>query len=319
MSVVFLFPGQGVQYPGMLHDAFLDHPVVAATFDEASAVLGQDVRQLDTARALATTEGAQLALLIAGVATARAFQACGVTPDMVAGLSVGTFAAATIAGSLRLRDALLLVRLRGSCMQQSAPPDSGLGAIIGLNEQQVQALVEDVSITRMPVFLALINAPRQIVIAGSRQGLESVLQHARNVGARKAEALRVNVPSHCPLMQPVADHLTQALARVQIQAPRLLYLGNRRARALRTTEEVRIELATNVAYPVRWYDLTTNLYERGARLFLEFPPGHVLTDLATETFPLARAVAVATSRASDICLLARREQEGDGTDRPAYP
>src|SRR5258708_18322919 len=102
MSVVFLFPGQGTEYPGMLH-ALPDHPAIAATCNEASAVLGQDVRQLDTARALATTEGAQLALLIAGTAQARAFQACGVTPNMVAGLSIGTFAAATIAGSLRLR------------------------------------------------------------------------------------------------------------------------------------------------------------------------------------------------------------------------
>jgi malonate decarboxylase epsilon subunit len=308
MSIAFPFPGQGAQYPGMLHE-LPNHPAIAATFNEASAVLGQDVRQLDTARALASTESSQLALLIAGIAQARALQASGVSPAMVAGLSIGTFAAATIAGSLRLRDALPLVRLRGSFMQQSAPPDSGLGAIIGLNEQQVQALVENVRTAQMPVFLATINAPRQIVIAGSRQGLESVFQQARKAGARKAEALRVTVPSHCPLMKPVADHLAQALAGVQIQTPRLLYLGNRHARALWTTEEVRIELATNVAYPVRWYDLTTNMYERGARLFLELPPGHVLTDLAMEAFPLARAVAVASSREPDIGLLARREQE----------
>jgi malonate decarboxylase epsilon subunit len=81
----------------------------------------------------------------------------------------------------------------------------------------------------------------------------------------------------------------------------------RRASAVGTAEDVGIELATNVAYPVRWYDLTTNMYERGARLFIELPPGHVLTDLATEAFPQARAIAVATGHWQDIYLLAQRE------------
>jgi malonate decarboxylase epsilon subunit len=306
MSVAFLFPGQGAQYPGMLH-ALPNHPAIAATLEEASAVLGQAALELDSEGALGSTEGVQLALLIAGIAQARALQASGATPDMVAGLSIGTFAAATIAESLSLRDALLLVRQRGRLMEQAAPPGSGLGAIVGLDEQQVQALIESVNTAQMPVFLANINAPRQMVIAGSHQGLEMVLQQAHKAGAGKAEYLDVSVPSHCPLMDPVADHLTQALAHVHLQTPRILYLGNRHARAVWTTEDVRIELATNVAHPVRWYDLTTNMYERGARLFVELPPGHVLTDLAVKAFPLARAVAAATTRGPDINLLARRE------------
>jgi malonate decarboxylase epsilon subunit len=313
MSVAFLFPGQGSQYPGMLHE-LPDHPIVAATFDEASAVLHQAVGELDSTRALGSTQGVQLALLIAGVATARAIQASGVTPDMVGGLSIGSFAAATIAQALSFHDALLLVQKRGTWMQQAAPPGSGLGAIIGLDEQQVQVLLEPVNKPQTPVFLANINAPRQMIIAGSQKGLEMVLREARNAGARKAEYLHVSVPSHCPLMNPVAEHLTQALSLVHLRAPRILYLGNRHARAVWTSEDVGTELATNVAYPVRWYDLTTNMYERGARLFIELPPGHVLTDLATEAFPLARAVAVATSHWQDISLFAKREHE-----RPDIP
>jgi malonate decarboxylase epsilon subunit len=311
MSVAFLFPGQGAQYPGMLHE-LPDHPAIAATLDEASAVLGRAALELDSEGALGSTEGVQLALLIAGTAQARALQASGVTPDMVAGLSIGTFAAATIAESLGLRDALLLVRQRGRLMEHAAPPDSGLGAIVGLDEQQVQALMKPVNTDQTPVFLANINAPRQMIIAGSQQGLEIVLQQARKAGARKAEYLDVSVPSHCPLMDPVADHLMQALVPVHLQTPRILSIGNRYARAMWTAEDVRIELATNVAYPVRWYDITTNMYERGARLFVELPPGHVLTDLAAEAFPQARAVAAATTRGSDINLLARREHEGNG-------
>ncbi|GHO50988.1 malonate decarboxylase subunit epsilon [Ktedonospora formicarum] len=305
MSVAFLFPGQGAQYPGMLH-TLPNHAAIAATLKEASEVLGQDALDLDSEDALGSTVSVQLALLIAGTAQARALQASGAAPDMVAGLSVGTFTAATIAESLSLRDALLIVRQRGILMKQAAPPDSGLGAIVGLNERQVQTLIAPVNTSQTPVFLANINAPRQMIIAGSRQGLEIVLQLARKMGARKAAYLNVSVPSHCPLMDPVTDHLTQALANIHLQTPRILYIGNRYARVLWTAEDVRIELSTNAACPVRWYDLTTNMYERGARLFIELPPGHVLTELAAVAFPQARALAASITRESDITLLTQR-------------
>jgi malonate decarboxylase epsilon subunit len=306
MSVAFLFPGQGSQQPGMLHH-LPDHPAVADTLDEASTALGQDVRALDTEAARASTAAVQLALLVAGVAVARALQAEGAAPDMVAGLSVGTFAAAVTAGTLDFRAALPLVRLRGERMAGAYPTGYGMAVVVGFDERQVAALVGQVSTPAAPVFLANLNAPRQIVIAGADPGLEAVLTRARAAGARKAERLRVGVPSHCPLLEPVADELTRALAPVPLLPPRVPYVSNRRARALRQPEPIREDLATNVAHPVRWYDATTVLFERGARLFVELPPGRVLTDLAGAAFPEARAIAVADLGLRSAVSLIRRQ------------
>jgi malonate decarboxylase epsilon subunit len=307
VSVAFLFPGQDSQRPGMLH-GLPDHPAIRATLEEASAALGREVRDLDTDASLASTVGVQVALLVAGVAVARALEAEGATPDFVAGLSVGAFAAAVTAGCLDFRAALPLVRLRAELMESAYPHGYGLAAVVGLDERQVAALVQQVSTAQAPVYLANVNAPRQIVIAGADPGLERVLDRARALGVQKAKRLRVSVPSHCPLLQAVADQLTSALAPVRLLPPRVPYAGNRNGRALRDPELIREDLAGNVAHPVRWHDATTVLFERGAQLFVEMPPGRVLTDLASSAFPEARAVAVADVGLAWAVSLIRRHR-----------
>jgi malonate decarboxylase epsilon subunit len=307
MSVAFLFPGQGSQQAGMLH-TLPAHPVIAATLDEASTLLGEDLRALDTEAALASSMTVQVTLLIAGVAVTRALGAEGATPDIVAGLSVGAFAAAVGAGALDFRTALHIVRLRGDWMTAAYPRGYGMGALVGLDERQVTQLVEQVSTPASPVFLANINAPRQIVVAGADAAVDAVLDHARAAGAQKAERLHVSVPSHCPLLSPVADRLIRVLAEIPLSPPRVPYVSNRRARALYDPEAIREDLATNVAHPVRWYDANMLMFERGARLFVELPPGRVLTDLAAAEFPAVRMVACADSRLDSIVALIQREK-----------
>jgi malonate decarboxylase epsilon subunit len=284
MSIAFLFPGQGSQVPRMLH-SLPDHPVVTQTLDEASDSLRQDVRELDSAEALQSTVSVQLALLTAGIATARALAEEGVKAEAVAGLSVGAFAAAVHSGVLTFPQSIQLVRQRAEMMRGLYPTGYGLAVIVGMTEGQVSALVEKVHTPHAPVYVGNINAPRQIVIAGSDEGMERVLEIARVVGARKAEHLQVSVPSHCPLLEPVAVALRATLAGMTLEQPRLIYVGNVKARALRVAAAVVEDLASNIAHPVRWHDATTVLEELGCRLFLEMPPGHVLSDLARESFP----------------------------------
>jgi malonate decarboxylase epsilon subunit len=291
----------------MLH-ALPDHAATASTLDEASTILGQDVLRLDSEKALHSTVAVQLALLIAGVAVARALHSEGVAPDLVAGHSVGAFAAAVTAGACEFGDALPLVRLRGELMQQAYPHGYGMGVIIGLDERQVAVLIAQVNSPTRPVFLANFNAPRQQAIAGSDEGIDAVLSLAYAAGARKAERLHVSVPSHCPLMAPVARQMSQALAQIALRQPRISYISNRRARALRDAEGIREDLASSIAQPVRWHDATSMLYERGARLFVELPPNHVLTDLATAAFPDARALAIEDNRLDSIVRRIQREQ-----------
>src|SRR5882762_1802375 len=303
MNVAFLFPGQGSQVPGMLH-TLPDHPTISRTLDEVSEALGEDVVELDSPEALRSTVSVQLALLASGVAVARALVAEGVQPEAVAGMSAGAFAAAVVAGVLNLADAVRLMKQRAERMVELYPKGYGLAAIVGLTEKQVSTLVEEAYTAQSPVYVGNINAPRQIVIAGSTEGMNKVLEAARKSGARKAVRLDVSEPSHCPLLQPVADTLTKSLQALHLHEPKLIYVGNVTGRALRTEETISEDLATNIAHGVRWYDATTVLKELGCRLFLEMPPGHVLSELAREAFPGVRTLAVGEASFKHALLLA---------------
>lgn len=311
MSIAFLFPGQGSQFPGMLHN-LPAHPVIVQTLDEVSEILGKDSRELDSAEALRSTVSVQLALLASGVAVARFLNKQGVEPGAVAGMSAGAFSAAVACGTLNLADAVQLVKQRAEMMAKLYPKGYGLAAILGLNEQQVSKLVQEVHSEQTPVYVANINAPRQIVISGSAEGLDRVLQAALRSGARKAERLDVSTPSHCPLLQPVADVLEKSLQSMHLRPSKMVYLTNVTGRATRSAEVISKDLASNIAHGVRWYDMTTVLEELGFRLFLETPPGHVLSVLAKETFPDVQTLAFGESSIGQTLPLAERYSVTDG-------
>jgi malonate decarboxylase epsilon subunit len=297
--IAFLFPGQGAQYAGMFARLARD-PHAQATFDEAAAVLGYDVRLREDATAFASTVNVQLALLVAGVASARVLAAHGVVPEAVAGHSVGGFAAAVTADAMRFADALQTVRERARAMEGLFPSGYGMGVLAGLPERAVCEIAGD------RVYIANVNAPSQCVLAGERALLERVLEEGRTAGARRAELLDVAVPSHCPLLEPVAERLRDVLRDVPLQNPRVTYVGSVGARVVRTAHDLRDDLAAGVANPVRWHDASTLLVEMGASLLIEAVPGHVLTDLAKAAFPQVRAVALDDAGVQSIAALARR-------------
>jgi malonate decarboxylase epsilon subunit len=306
MTVAFLFPGQGAQSEGLLHQ-LPEHAEVTRTIAEASAVLGLDMGALDTAQALHSTAAVQLGLLVAGVATARTLTAGHVLPGAVAGMSVGAFGAAVACGTLSFADALRLVRLRGELMEAAFPRGYGLAALVGLDEGRVEGLVEQVRTAERPVYISNINAPRQIVVAGNNAALSAVTTLALQHGARRALRLAVSVPSHCPLLQPVADRLARAMATLPLRPPAIPYVSNRGGRALRDADAIREDLATNVAHPVRWYDTLEVLRELGATLFLEMAPGDVSTQLIAQLLPGVRAVSITDRGLRYAAVVAARE------------
>jgi malonate decarboxylase epsilon subunit len=308
MSIACLFPGQGAQTPGFLH-RLPQHPAVSATLDEAAAVLGIEVMSLDNAAALASTVAVQLGVLIAGVAVMRALAHEGLEVDAAAGLSVGAFGAAVACGVLSFADALPLVKLRGECMERAYPHGYGMAAIVGLDEPQVAAVVERVGGARAQLYIAAINAPTQIVVSGADRALDAALETARRIGARRAERLAVTVPSHCPLLDPVARRLAAAMAAVEMHDPQRPYVSNRRARVVQDARGVRDDLIHNVANAVRWHDSVTVLYELDVRLFIEPPPGQVLSRLVQQAFTEARALAVEDVQLDSVVLLAQRERQ----------
>src|ERR1700678_3570898 len=305
MSIALLFPGQGSQTPEMLH-RLPEHPAVRQTLEEVSAELGYDVRTLDSPEALRSTIPVQLALLAAGVAAARALEAEGVIPEAVAGLSVGAFAAAVHAKVLTLADGIQLVKQRAELMEQHSPEGYGLTAIVGLNEDQVTALIREADAPDNPVYLGNVNSAEQIVISGSLNGMQKVSRAALQAGARKAQRLDVAVLSHSPVLQPVADALQQTLQNIPLRPPRIAYVGNVKARPLRKTEDIAWDLANNIAHGVRWYETTIVLKELGCTLFIETPPGHVLTNLAKQSVPDAKSIALAEVSLSYVVRQATR-------------
>lgn len=310
MSSLLVFPGQGAQQPGMLQ-RLPPSPEIRACLDEASEVLGENVLTLDSPQALASTRAVQLCLLIAGVACARTLQQAPVKADYVAGLSIGAYPAAVVAGALGFADALRLVSLRGQLMQQAYPQGYGMTALIGLDLALVEGLLAQVHSPQTPVYLANINADSQVVIAGSEAAMHAVAELARGCGVGVAKRLAVSVPSHCPLLEQPAQILAAAFAEVPLQVPTLGYLSGSRARPLRTVEQVRDDLAFNMCRVVDWRGTVQSAYERGVRLQIELPPGAVLTGLARRVFAQGTVIAFDGARLDTLQALMREEGSRD--------
>src|SRR5262249_13049593 len=157
-----------------------------------------------------------------------------------------------------------LVHLRGDLMQSAFPSGFGLAAIEGLDESTVESIVKKARTETSPIYVSNINAPRQIVVAGNDEALDRVVSEAGQLGARRAQRLAVSVPSHCPLLQPIADRLSQSMAGLSLRKPTIPYISNRGGRALYDANDIRMDLATGVAHPVRWFDSLEVLRELGA-------------------------------------------------------
>ena len=298
MSSLLVFPGQGAQQPGMLAR------LPRETLNEASDLLGEDVTQLDSAEALRSTRAVQLCLLIAGVAASRQLA---MAPDYVAGLSIGAYPAAVVAGALGFSDALHLVSLRGELMQQAYPQGYGMTAIIGLDLAAVEGLLARVHSAQMPGYLANINADNQLVIAGSDAAMKALAELAKGCGAGLAKRLAVSVPSHCPLLEAPAQRLAQAFAQVSLHTPKIGYLSGSRARPLIKPEALRDDLAFNMCRIVDWRGTVQSAYERGVRLQIELPPGAVLTGLARRVFEQGTVIAYDGARLDTLQALMREE------------
>ena len=295
MSSLLVFPGQGAQRPGMLQ------ALPTEVLEQASDALGEDVRQLDSAQALASTRAVQLCLLIAGVAHARLLERA---PDYVAGLSIGAYPAAVIAGALDFADAVKLVSLRGELMQQAYPQGYGMTALIGPDLSTVEALLATIHSAEAPVYLANINADNQTVIAGSNEAMQRVAERIKGNGI--ARRLAVSVPSHCALLEAPAQVLAQAFG--PLKAPRITYLSSTRARPVYSPEQLRDDLAFNMCRVVDWRGTVQSAYERGVRLQIELPPGAVLTGLSRRVFEQGTVIACEGARLDTLQAL-RQEEE----------
>jgi len=282
MSFAFVFPGQGSQSVGMLGALSAAQPAVQATFAQASEVLGYDLWQLTSAgpaEDLNATERTQPAMLAAGVATWRTWQARGgALPTLVSGHSLGEFTALVCAGALDFAPAIALVRCRGELMQAAVPAGSGaMAAILGLDDAAVEAACREAAQGEV-VEPANYNSPGQVVIAGAAAAVQRAIAAAKARGAKRAVLLPVSVPSHSSLMQGAAVRLQERLAALEVRVPKIRYVSAVDARPHEDPQEIRALLVRQLSSPVRWSQ-TLSALSAGLAQVIECGPGKVLTGL----------------------------------------
>jgi [acyl-carrier-protein] S-malonyltransferase len=286
MSFAFVFPGQGSQSVGMF-DAMIAargrHPAVAATLEEASDILQQDLVALIASGPvdeLGLTTNTQPVMLAAGVAMWRAWRdAGGGLPVMVAGHSLGEYAALVAAGVLSFADALPLVRFRAEAMQAAVPVGTGgMAAILGLDDDAVRAACAEAALGEV-VEPVNFNAPFQVVIAGHKAAVERACDAAKARGAKRAVLLAVSAPFHSSLMRPAAERLAVRLEEVAIRAPQIDVVDNVDVRIERDATAIRSALVRQAASPVRWVETIRAMADAGVTQVVECGPGKVLAPM----------------------------------------
>jgi [acyl-carrier-protein] S-malonyltransferase len=282
LKTAFVFPGQGSQSAGMGREAAQKFPVAHAAFGEADRALDFPISRLcfeGPEEELKLTENTQPAILTTSIALFHIFQDKGITPDFVAGHSLGEYSALVAAGALKLCDAAPLVRRRGRYMQEAVPVGVGaMAALLGLDLPAVQAVCEKAAEGQV-VAPANLNSPGQIVIAGNREAVERAVNLAKDAGAKRAILLQVSAPFHCALMLPAERRLSADLDACAFSDLRFPLVTNVDAQIIRTGAEARSGLKRQVSRPVRWQETIQLLLDSGVTRFVEVGPGKVLLGL----------------------------------------
>jgi len=306
MTLAFVFPGQGSQSIGMLDALANEFTDVEATFQTASEVLGYDlwdIVQNGPAEKLNSTDITQPAMLAAGVAVWRVWQARGGTqPTVLAGHSLGEYTALVCGGSLAFEDAIKLVAERGRLMQQAVPAGTGaMAAVLGLDDDVVRAVCTEAAAGEV-VEAVNFNSPGQVVVAGHKTAVERVVELAKAKGAKRALLLPVSVPSHCALMQPAAEKLASVLEGVAIQPPQIPVINNVDVAMPTDSVAIRSALVRQLHSPVRWVETVQKMAVDGVDRLIECGPGKVLVGLnkRIERNMAAKAVFDADSLAAAL-------------------
>ena len=285
MTIAFVFPGQGAQTIGMgkaLADAY---PAAQAVFDEVDEALGEKLSALiweGDIEELTLTQNAQPALMATSMAAMRALEAEGVSigkASFVAGHSLGEYSALAAAGALSVADTARLLRTRGQAMQSAVPVGEGaMAAILGLDLDAVRAVAEEAAQGEV-CQAANDNDPTQVVVSGAKAAVERAAEIAKEKGAKRAIMLPVSAPFHCALMQPAADVMAEALAKVEIKAPAVPLVANVRAEAVTDPDLIRQLLVEQVTGSVRWRESVQYMAAQGVTVAWEIGAGKALSGM----------------------------------------
>ena len=292
-KTAFLFAGQGAQYLGMGRDLYDHYPIVKETIDQASQVLGYDLRHLiDTEEEkLNQTRYTQPAILATSVAIYRLLQEKGYKPDMVVGLSLGEYSALVASGALNFEDAVALVAKRGAYMEEAAPAGSGkMVAVLNTPVEVIEETCRKASELGV-VTPANYNTPAQIVIGGEVVAVDRAVELLQEAGAKRLIPLKVSGPFHTALLEPASQKLAETLAQVNFSDFTCPLVGNTEARVMQK-EDIAQLLTRQVKEPVRFYESIAVMQEAGVTNFIEIGPGKVLSGFVKKIDKTAKLTSV---------------------------
>lgn len=284
MKRVFLFPGQGAQYPGMGKDLWENSNAVQELFEQASDAVGLDLKHLlfqGTEDELRSTDNAQVAITLMNLSVSSALREQGIRPDGVAGFSLGEYAALAEAGVVELNDVFRLVRIRGSLMEEASRkwdrPDGppGMTAVLGLDPSSMEEILRSLE----EVYPANFNSPTQTVISGTAQGLARAEARLKDAGAKRVVRLKVSGPFHCPLLEEAQKKFEEVLKTARFHDPQIPLYSNVTGKKIFSGEEARALAGAQIVSPVRWTQVEQAVKEEGFTEVLETGPGTVLTGL----------------------------------------
>jgi [acyl-carrier-protein] S-malonyltransferase len=282
-KIAFIFPGQGSQTVGMGKDVAQSDANIAAVFQSADERLGFSLSSLifeGPQETLTLTYNAQPALLTTSIALLEKVKEAGITADYVAGHSLGEYTALVAAGAISFTDAVYAVRKRGEFMEEAVPAGEGtMAAVLGMDAAALEAVTKEVSEQGDPVQLANLNCPGQIVISGSKAGVEKAGQLAKERGAKRVIPLEVSGPFHSSLMKPAASKLQDVLNTIAIRDAEIPVISNVTAQPVVKKEEILRLLIEQLYSPVRWEQSVEMMIGLGVDTFIEIGPGKVLSGL----------------------------------------
>jgi [acyl-carrier-protein] S-malonyltransferase len=311
-KIAFLFPGQGSQTVGMGQALSISNESVAATFKKADEVLGESMSTLifeGPQEELTLTTNAQPALLTASIAILNYFNQFGVKPDYTAGHSLGEYSALVASGVITFEDGVYAVRKRGEYMEEAVPNGEGtMAAVLGLDREKLLDVTSSITAGGNPVQLANLNCPGQIVISGSKEGVEAAAAKAKEAGAKRVIPLVVSGPFHSSLMKPAAERFEEVLDGILLKDAEIPVIGNVTAEPMTKADEIKKRLIEQLYSPVLWEDSVNKMLELGVDTFIEIGPGKVLSGLVKKVDRSVRTFAIYDAETCEAAITALKEE-----------